>query len=1620
MTTVPTGMVLRAAFTALAVAAAPSLARAQAFDASWYDPTASYMKIGVVADGAYSVSGADLSAAGVSIGSIDPATLRLLERGREIPIDVTASGGSLQPTDQIAFVGFRNSGHGEVWAYNEDPTRMTSTRNSLYSDTTYYWLTWGGGAGLRYDEIAPPTTGGPVVTTTRADVHREDDLFYFPGQGSEAGNPIYTNAEGFYQERIRHNTSQTPIVRDYTFSLPDHTINNLDTLRVSLLASAETVSRHKIVLQLGLDFGSGPTLTPVDSIEWVGISTRVLEFETPQDALPAGVDLQVRVISRNNYNSATPNNLFIDWVNVDYVRDIRPVSGQLAIVTTPNQAEYRASGLAGSTRFLRPRTSEAFSRVPSAGSTSFALDASSRDTVYAIDSGSWLTPVSVGMDAPSNLVNPPSGGADYVLVTTSALRASAEAMAMHRTTATGGGHTAMVVDVQDIFDQFDYGRPTPVAIRRFVRAARMWPTPIAYLTLWGDALYADRSRPRPVWEVPSFGHTVSDGWYAMQTAGITDYSESIGVGRIPIRQDQVGFDFVDKIDTYESAPLDVWQKNAMFLAGGFTDPERRRLRDAARRWSSIVSDQPVTMDTVHFFKESPNVLDPTFRDTLLHKLGEGTSWMVYFGHSATQTWEIVTDSPTLFDNALTLPIVLSLGCFTGDFAIGTGAPTDILSFSEQLVVESANGSIAHWGASSSGTIGASERFSDEVHQSVFADSLRVLGLAIKAAKERYNDLYSDPISVKHLLQYGLVGDPATRIALPSDVDFRMLAEDIRISPFAPVPADDELIVDVTIRNIGLYPADTVSARLVHELPSGARIEFDNRIAPFRNERPLQVRVPIDGSAVGTNRIVLTLDADNELTELDETNNTADQTVTVFSTGLAVAEPGKYALFPTTDVTLLVNTSSADLDEPSVIFQIDTLRTFDSPSLVEYTAASGDLVASWQPPGLLDNQLYFWRVRINVPDQEDVWTDGSFTIRTGLGESGWYQAGLQFEDDAPSPQLAVWNNGWAFNTFTLDASASSERGSGDEKGQFVVNGQFYERLELGFGILLIDGASATVKASASGPTYANDFEDPSAAAAELRAIADLAEPGDYVMTRTRHLGNRDGEIVIPDSIRAIFRDLGSVEIDNITYRDLWIMYTQVGSPEKLREFVTPASENEVNEITEQFTPDFRFLSAELLSPAIGPATDWHQIGLEGFSEMDASIAVDVLDVSGSTVLLSDVEVPGVAALPVEVRDNPFIRLRATFADSTGRSTPQLHSWRVSFSPVPELAIDPASLALSADSVAVGADLTASVVIRNLSQQPADSVVVRYEVVDADNRTVEVAADTMLNVATLAPSEQTFSTEGFVGSNRLRIVVEQPGLVESITVNNVAFLAFVVTGDGTPPEFLVLVDGEALPHDPEPVMNLQDPALPFVSSQPEIDIVVSDDFAFFDFEDDSTVVMITLDDALVPPAQFDVAMSEDGRQLDVRFEPDLSARDSTHTLIVEVRDARGNEAEGSPHQVHFRVQNSMHLEAAYPYPNPMSNVTRFAFRLLGADASLVEEMVLRIYTVSGRVVRQFDLVENPSVLQDGLLKIGWNQIVWDGRDDDGDRVATGVYLYRLFARSDGESIDTGGVERVAVIR
>src|SRR5450759_648297 len=144
----------------------------------WIDYTKTYLKIGTAKDAIYRLSYSDLNAAGIPINAINPKTFRLFCRGKEDAIFVEGENdNSFDPGDYVEFVGQRNYGgkYREVAQYGS-PYNDYLDR---YSDTTIYWLTWGGVAGARVDStLSFSGSAASAVNYSDELIHSEQDLYY--------------------------------------------------------------------------------------------------------------------------------------------------------------------------------------------------------------------------------------------------------------------------------------------------------------------------------------------------------------------------------------------------------------------------------------------------------------------------------------------------------------------------------------------------------------------------------------------------------------------------------------------------------------------------------------------------------------------------------------------------------------------------------------------------------------------------------------------------------------------------------------------------------------------------------------------------------------------------------------------------------------------------------------------------------------------------------------------------------------------------------------------------------------------------------------------------------------------------------------------------------------------------------------------------------------------------------------------------------------------------------------------------------------------------------------------------------------------------------------------------
>jgi len=121
---------------------------------------------------------------------------------------------------------------------------------------------------------------------------------------------------------------------------------------------------------------------------------------------------------------------------------------------------------------------------------------------------------------------------------------------------------------------------------------------------------------------------------------------------------------------------------------------------------------------------------------------------------------------------------------------------------------------------------------------------------------------------------------------------------------------------------------------------------------------------------------------------------------------------------------------------------------------------------------------------------------------------------------------------------------------------------------------------------------------------------------------------------------------------------------------------------------------------------------------------------------------------------------------------------------------------------------------------------------------------------------------------------------------------------------------------------------------------------------------------------------------------------------HTLELKAWDVYNNSSKST---LDFEVKNEeeLSIDHVLNYPNPFTTYTEFWFEHNQALSTL--NVQVQIYTVSGRLVKSI----HETVQTDGYRS---EPIAWDGKDDFGDRLARGVYVYKLRVQTtDGNSVE-----------
>ncbi|MBV9791682.1 MAG: hypothetical protein JOZ51_26025 [Chloroflexi bacterium] len=733
-------------------------------------------KIVVDHDGMYRLSYADLQTAGLDLASVDPRSFRLSSQGRGVAIQVIGEAdGRFDAGDALLFYGEKFSGtvvSDTVVLDNSVVTTDTIMSESYatassYTDDNVYWLDTGGAPGPRMAAVDGTPGSAPTPAFYRETVRAEQSNVWWTWH--------FTNRDVWFWDRVQTSDQTT---RSYSISL-----DALAATSISATVRAEVVARNQNT-NAAPDHRTRFALNdlPLEDATWDGLTRYRLEAEIPQGALGQGENrLDFTVI---NQPALGGDDLFFDWFAIDYARRFQARNDRLTFTGDAGEWRYQIEGFTQPNvqvfDITTPTTPQLIANlVHAAGedaySVAFQRSHAAGARFVAVAEPGWQRPKAIRRYVGPDLT---SGSADYLVITHGTLRAASERLAAYRAAQ---GLRTLVVDIDDVYNQFNHGIYHPVAIKRFLaHAYAHWQKPApSYVVLAGDGHWNFKNYnpqryggppilmpPNMAWIDPWQGEV--DATNMLAAVAGTDLLPDLAIGRLPANSNAELNAMIDKIVGYEQAAPGDWQQRLLFVADNTPDAAGDFVASSE---TLIAEHTPDNAQIERIYLEDycgpPSAVPaacPPATNQLIDTLNvSGTLLLSYIGHASIGRWTheqllVNADLPRL-TNGAHLPVVLSMTCLDG-YWFYPNQP----GLAEDLARTATHGAIATFSPTGLGVATGHDVLERGFYDALFQQHVRRLGPATLIAKQA---LYATGRDSDLINTFVLFGDPALRLALPS-------------------------------------------------------------------------------------------------------------------------------------------------------------------------------------------------------------------------------------------------------------------------------------------------------------------------------------------------------------------------------------------------------------------------------------------------------------------------------------------------------------------------------------------------------------------------------------------------------------------------------------------------------------------------------------------------------------------------------------------------------------------------------------------------------------------------------------------------------------------------------------
>ncbi len=1634
--------------------------QAQKYGNEWINYSQKHYRLNIPKTGLYRIDSLTLVNSGIPLIFINPKNFQLFIKGVEQHIMIAGENDNVFNTgDYLEFYAEKNDGRFDSLAYT-NISRLPNPYLALFNDTNYAYLTWNN--SINNKRLIPETDinfSGYTATN-----YYYNERIYTSNSTYSLGktyidivsDPRYAVAEGYGTALVQGSSIQTP--------LPFFSVFQSSSLPVIIKASFSGNSENYITggydHQIKLEYydNSGNYITLTDTL-FLGSQQFNIEKQITADHLQNNSFIKLSSINNPLFSSiSNSTNLHYLYFKYPQVPDFYGSSEQLMYIDNSTTAsktflDLQNVSIVGGSVILYDLTNHKYIYTVASGNNVKALIPNSATqkkcfitTSNNINSITSLVPV----NQTGYFVDYKSTQADsaYLIVSHKGLQQSANDYKAYRQTISGGSHNVILAYIDELYDQFAYGnKKNPLAIKNFCHfLSDSLPTPPKYLLLLGKSLKnADVKTNATYWnacDLPTMGTPPSDNLLTSGLHGSNSSTPFIPVGRISGKTNTQINNYLDKVKSYEAGLTktepDDWHKHVLHFAGG-TDINQQQLFQSYLQSYSVTICDTLYGGTVYNFKKTTTApIQITISDSVKRLIDYGASIITFFGHGSVSGFDQAIDDPNAYNNKDKYPLFIANSCYSGD--IHTIAAN---SSSENFTMVQEKGSIGFIASASSGIVYPLNNYSSLLYKSLaYERYYQGIGDAIKNTCNK-NAVLNDQLLEITSLEMTLQGDPAVKLSGFSKPDYQINNSSVFFNTQTYI---DSIGVNVVIRNLGKAVRDTFVVRVERYFATGDSSTYLKQIKAPYNLDTLQFNILKDfDKGIGLNSFKVYIDSYNKISELSENNNSTIGTVDLFISGGDVVPvyPYKYAIIPKVpQITLKASTADPFSPLTNYRIQLDTNDRFLNPINTTLMSSVGGVIEWTVNLPFADSTVYFWRISKDSTLSTDTyrWRESSFQVidnKAGWGQSHFHQ----FKND--TYQFVKYKKAQRKFDFENDVSSITCRTGflsaiGWDQIMYSLNGSqlhVWNCANDGWTIVIFDSTSAMPRQSISAnapnpgpgpygnchcdgtrPLYAFDFGInnycgfPNTWQNDLLVLLNGLPPNTKVLA---YSAQNHHATSYSNALYTAFESLGSANIRTVNDSLTIAIFGKKGNAIGQAHEEVATHHNDIIILNDSIKTNWSngYVASEIIGPAIKwNSLHWKQVPVELPNKDTIVLKVVGIKANGTrdTVATFTSNMTDVYNLDTyaDAQAYPYMQLIALMRDDIYKTPAQLKKWQVLYDEAPECAINPKKgFVLSKDTLQEGDKLVVNIPIENIGVKTFnDSLVVTYWVEDKDR--IKHFLPQKLKQNNFLPAQVIIDTINFnsyqyPGQNYLWIDVNPPVNAkyqkEQYHFNNIARLPFKVTTDNINPLLDVTFDGNH-------ILNGD-----IVSSKPHILVSLKDenrflalndtsDFAvFIKYPDQASEKRIFFSNALL----FTPALLPNN-SCKIEWKPEF-AMDGKYKLIVQAKDRARNVSGDMDYNIQFEIINKQTITEVLNYPNPFSTSTRFVFTLTGSE--MPDVFIIQIMTITGKVVREITKNEM------GNIRIGRNitDYAWDGKDDFGDKLANGVYLYRVITRYNGQAIE-----------